>query len=164
MKHSLIPSECVLLIPPNYKSKHYHSILGVFIGTVVSSPPFLTYRLVREENPPWTVLRVFGYVSGASAWGADRLGYLSPFAYAYTNGTSAMVSTRPSSFILCTLVNAVILVLKWWGWSIVCMHSNTQKKHHVLCYLWATSFCIYLPHIYRVLLSLFYSTIGLPTL
>ncbi|KAK8736806.1 hypothetical protein OTU49_004652, partial [Cherax quadricarinatus] len=28
---------------------------------------------------------------GASAWGADRLGYLSPFAYAYTNGTSAMV-------------------------------------------------------------------------
>nr|XP_045591524.1 protein pangolin, isoforms A/H/I/S-like isoform X1 [Procambarus clarkii] len=27
---------------------------------------------------------------GASAWGADRLGYLSPFAYAYTNGTSAM--------------------------------------------------------------------------
>ncbi|KAK4289715.1 hypothetical protein Pmani_037328, partial [Petrolisthes manimaculis] len=26
----------------------------------------------------------------ASAWGADRLGYLSPFAYAYTNGTSAM--------------------------------------------------------------------------
>lgn len=29
---------------------------------------------------------------GASAWGADRLGYLSPFAYAYTNGTSAMVS------------------------------------------------------------------------
>ncbi|XP_045129771.1 protein pangolin, isoforms A/H/I/S-like isoform X9 [Portunus trituberculatus] len=29
---------------------------------------------------------------GTSPWGADRLGYLSPFAYAYTNGTSAMVS------------------------------------------------------------------------
>jgi len=26
----------------------------------------------------------------ATAWGADRLSYLSPFAYAYTNGTSAM--------------------------------------------------------------------------
>ncbi|KAK3850470.1 hypothetical protein Pcinc_042828 [Petrolisthes cinctipes] len=36
---------------------------------------------------------------GASAWGADRLGYLSPFAYAYTNGTSAMVSTRPYYYI-----------------------------------------------------------------
>nr|XP_045625607.1 protein pangolin, isoforms A/H/I/S-like [Procambarus clarkii] len=34
---------------------------------------------------------------GASAWGADRLGYLSPFAYAYTNGTSAMVSSPPFS-------------------------------------------------------------------
>ncbi|XP_047470749.1 protein pangolin, isoforms A/H/I/S-like isoform X4 [Penaeus chinensis] len=31
---------------------------------------------------------------GASAWGADRLGYLSPFAYAYTNGTSAMAAEK----------------------------------------------------------------------
>lgn len=52
------------------------------------------------------------FVSGASAWGADRLGYLSPFAYAYTNGTSAMVSTRPSTFILCNLVNSMILLVK----------------------------------------------------
>nr|XP_053640312.1 protein pangolin, isoforms A/H/I/S-like isoform X2 [Cherax quadricarinatus] len=40
----------------------------------------------------------------ASAWGADRLGYLSPFAYAYTNGTSAMVSTH-----FCNLVNYFVL-------------------------------------------------------
>ncbi|XP_045129764.1 protein pangolin, isoforms A/H/I/S-like isoform X3 [Portunus trituberculatus] len=31
---------------------------------------------------------------GTSPWGADRLGYLSPFAYAYTNGTSAMAAEK----------------------------------------------------------------------
>nr|XP_027221220.1 protein pangolin, isoforms A/H/I/S-like [Penaeus vannamei] len=41
---------------------------------------------------------------GASAWGAaDRLGYLSPFAYAYTNGTSAMVSTFRRQLFVCFL-------------------------------------------------------------
>ena len=60
-----------------------------------STPPVTSSPLLKKFSSPSCSLL------GASAWGAaaDRLGYLSPF-YAYTNGSSAMVSTLSIMIIL----------------------------------------------------------------
>lgn len=55
-------------------------------STHVPSSSFASASKLDGRLPEASPFGLFG----ASAWGADRLGYLSPFAYAYTNGTSAM--------------------------------------------------------------------------
>ncbi|XP_066951789.1 protein pangolin, isoforms A/H/I/S isoform X4 [Macrobrachium rosenbergii] len=56
-------------------------------STHVPSSSFASASKLDGRLPETSPFGLFG----ASAWGADRLGYLSPFAYAYTNGTSAML-------------------------------------------------------------------------
>ncbi|XP_066951794.1 protein pangolin, isoforms A/H/I/S isoform X8 [Macrobrachium rosenbergii] len=59
-------------------------------STHVPSSSFASASKLDGRLPETSPFGLFG----ASAWGADRLGYLSPFAYAYTNGTSAMAAEK----------------------------------------------------------------------
>ncbi|XP_076048224.1 uncharacterized protein LOC143029462 [Oratosquilla oratoria] len=59
-------------------------------STHVPSSSFASVSKSEARLPEASPFGIFG----PSAWGAERLGYLSPLAYAaYSNGTSAMVST-----------------------------------------------------------------------